>query len=201
MKAWQLFAIIMLPFVFQILSFGAIGASLLSEDTRAQDEDLFYGIIFMGLTVIATFLSVFFLWGWIYTVSTNLHPKLPQDHKLNLVRFKAAFLFPLIYIVVFMTLGIAAIGGSTDMFLGFLIIFPIHTLAMGCGFYTIYFTARSLKSVELQRRASVNDYLGDFFLIWFYFIGVWVIQPRVNSIFADSFRESEYGGPADRYLK
>ncbi|MBI3240197.1 MAG: hypothetical protein HYZ43_15335 [Flavobacteriia bacterium] len=39
-----------------------------------------------------------------------------------------------------------------------------------------------LKSVELQREAVYTEYSSDFFLIWFFPVGVWSIQPRINRI-------------------
>ena len=28
----------------------------------------------------------------------------------------------------------------------------------------------------------VNFVLGEFFLLWFYFIGIWIVQPKVNRL-------------------
>jgi hypothetical protein len=47
-------------------------------------------------------------------------------------------------------------------------------------FYCIYFVAKVIKTVESQEKVSFGDCLGDFFLIWFFFVGIWVIQPRIN---------------------
>ncbi|WP_299702123.1 hypothetical protein [uncultured Pontibacter sp.] len=44
------------------------------------------------------------------------------------------------------------------------------------------FPAKMLKSLELGRKAQFGDYAGDFFLMFFWPIGIWVIQPRVNKI-------------------
>jgi hypothetical protein len=46
----------------------------------------------------------------------------------------------------------------------------------------LYFTAKTLKSAEMQREAHFSDYIGDFFLLWFYPVGIWFIQPRINRI-------------------
>lgn len=60
--------------------------------------------------------------------------------------------------------------------------------------YTVYsltsfvwiatFTAKTLKANETNEEIDINDYFGDIFLIIFWPIGVWIIQPRLNKIFA-----------------
>jgi hypothetical protein len=50
-------------------------------------------------------------------------------------------------------------------------------------FYILYFVAKTMKSVEMQKTVTFNDYAGEFFLIWFFPIGIWFLQPRINKIF------------------
>jgi hypothetical protein len=49
--------------------------------------------------------------------------------------------------------------------------------------YCHIYVSRLLKSVELGKRVQVADFFGDFILILFFPIGVWIIQPRVNKLF------------------
>jgi hypothetical protein len=37
-----------------------------------------------------------------------------------------------------------------------------------------------VKTIELQREVTFSDFAGEFFLIWFYPVGIWIIQPKVN---------------------
>jgi len=60
----------------------------------------------------------------------------------------------------------------------------VHLFSMFCLFYCLYFIAKALKTVELQRPVTFSDYAGEFFLLWFYPVGVWILQPRINQIFA-----------------
>ena len=46
----------------------------------------------------------------------------------------------------------------------------------------VYFVAKTYKTVELQRQVSFSDFAGEFFMIWFYPIGIWIIQPKLNKI-------------------
>ena len=62
------------------------------------------------------------------------------------------------------------------------IIIPLHLFSMFCIFYSLYFVAKTYKTVELQRQVSFSDFAGEFFMIWFYPIGIWIIQPKLNKI-------------------
>lgn len=63
------------------------------------------------------------------------------------------------------------------------LIMPVHLVAMVCIIYCMYFMARALKVVELQRPVTFGDFAGEFFLLLFYPIGIWLIQPRINILF------------------
>jgi hypothetical protein len=65
----------------------------------------------------------------------------------------------------------------------FALIVPLHLFSMFCIFYCLYFNAKALKTVEWQRPVTFSDFAGEFFLIWFFPIGVWIIQPRLNKLF------------------
>jgi hypothetical protein len=49
-------------------------------------------------------------------------------------------------------------------------------------FYTINFVAKKIKTAELQCNVTFSDYIAEFFLVWFHFIGVWILQPRINKM-------------------
>ncbi|MFT5819382.1 MAG: hypothetical protein ACI8ZM_000605 [Crocinitomix sp.] len=70
---------------------------------------------------------------------------------------------------------------------GFLILFIVvmHLLSMFSIFYCIYFCTKTLKSIELGRNITFGDYAGEFFLIWFFVIGIWIIQPKINNLAKD----------------
>jgi hypothetical protein len=51
-------------------------------------------------------------------------------------------------------------------------------------FSNLYFVAEGLVIAETGKRVSFFDCVGPFFLIWFFVIGVWFIQPRINRLYA-----------------
>ena len=65
------------------------------------------------------------------------------------------------------------------------IILPLHLFSMFCILYSLYFVAKTFKTVELQREVTFSDFAGEFFLIWFYPIGIWIVQPKINKMVED----------------
>jgi hypothetical protein len=66
----------------------------------------------------------------------------------------------------------------------FALIVPLNFIAMFCIVYCLYFIAKVLKTVELQRPVRFGEFARELFLIWFFPIGIWIIQPRINKLFA-----------------
>ena len=62
---------------------------------------------------------------------------------------------------------------------------PLSLLAVFCMFYNLYFVAKNLVTAETGRSASFSNYAGPFFLLWFFLIGVWFIQPRINRLYTE----------------
>jgi hypothetical protein len=56
----------------------------------------------------------------------------------------------------------------------------------------MYFTAKTITSVEMKKETHFSDYIGDFFLIWFFPVGIWFLQPRINRLLEEqNFTEYE----------
>jgi hypothetical protein len=53
----------------------------------------------------------------------------------------------------------------------------------------LYFVAKTFKTVELQREVSFSDFVGEFFMIWFYPVGIWIIQPKINKMIEEQSKE------------
>jgi hypothetical protein len=70
----------------------------------------------------------------------------------------------------------------------------LHLFAMFCIFYCIYFVAKTYKTAELQREVSFGDFVLEFFLVWFYPIGVWILQPKINQMIA-KYEEQRNSNP------
>jgi len=184
LKHWQLFMLLMgIPFIGQIATFSLVFTF----------SDPFAVFAVMPLIMII-FMTAFFC--WFYALGVNLHQKLPETVQTNLKRFKLFLFLPVAYIFLMVTIGPFALSNISNLevdpspfFLSFAIILPMHLFSMFCIFYCLRFIAKTMKAVEWQRPVSFSDYAGEFFLIWFFPIGVWFIQPRINEL----FKEKEQG--------
>ncbi|HTL81494.1 MAG TPA: hypothetical protein VL651_07310 [Bacteroidia bacterium] len=177
-KHWQLFILIFaVPIVIEMVAFVTVFAT----------HEIAMVFVFM-FVIMALVMGVQF--GWFYNVGTALGKKLPENAGMNLKRFRSFVITPVIYfcfifisMIVFGTFLFS--GGRPSPFfgLGFLIIVPLHLFSMFCIFYTYWFIAKSLKMVEKWNHVEFGDYIGEFFLLWFFPVGVWFIQPRINRLF------------------
>ena len=129
------------------------------------------------------FAAIYF--GWLWAMAINLYPKLPTSTNYNLKRFKLYLIIPLVYISALSVLiGNISIWAQDENNSGYVaILIPMHLFSMYCIFWCLAYVAKSLKSVELQKSVTFSDYAGEFFLIWFFPIGIWFIQPRLNKMF------------------
>ncbi len=181
-KHWQLFLLIFgIPMIFQFILMGSM-ISGISSGNNSNPELMFnYFKIFPLIMIL--FMGVFF--GWFYSIGVGLDRKIPDELKLKVGRFKIFLLIPVIYILFFsiiivtMMNGMRITGGEPNPAI-FGLIVPLHLFSMFCIFYCLYFVSKTIKTAELQRKVEFGDFAGEFFLIWFYPIGIWFIQPKIN---------------------
>jgi len=175
LKHWQLFGLLMgLPMIFQFVIMGSVMTS--NNPTIMFAAFPIMMILFIGL-----------FFGWFYALGTNLHKKLPETATMNLTKFKIFLFIPVVYMLflslfMFGMFSNISAGGQPNPAI-FALIVPLHLFSMFCIFYCLYFNAKALKTVEWQKPVTFSDFAGEFFLIWFFPIGVWIIQPRINKLF------------------
>lgn len=160
LKHWQLFILFIVPVVI------AANGSSLNYASR------FLISVFVG--------GLFF--GWLYSLGTALNNSIPPELRLNARSFKISFL---LIIISHCSLSVArqlleeGWWRENNLF----IMLPVMLFMVCCVLNIFYFVAKSLNMAELKREALYKDYADEFFLLWFYPIGVWRIQPRINEIF------------------
>ena len=177
-KHWQIFLIL---FVATFVG----GGVLLASFPQSPTFDLLNGI------VTAIFLLFFYTWLW--SMGSFLNSIAPPKLTPNKNFFAFSLAYPVLYIVVFFLLIRQATSRpSASPFL--ILILPFHLLAMFCLLYQLYFVSKSLVLAETGKAASFYDYAGPFFLIWFFPVGVWFTQPRINRLFAEKPKASSIVG-------
>jgi hypothetical protein len=174
LKHWQLFILLVgVPFIAEILLIGSVIA------TRDAAIPFYFFPVIMILSVVP-------FSAWFYSLGTNLFKRVPLTVKMSLTRFKIFLFFEVAYILfftVFMTglMSNMPLEGNLNPAI-FVLILPLHFFAMFCIFYCLYFNAKALKAIELKRPVTFGDYAGEFFLLWFFPIGIWILQPRINKL-------------------
>ena len=178
-KHWQIFMLTFgLPIILEIIAmpFMIIGNNPM--------------VIMKIMPIMMIFFIVGFF-GWFWAIAIGLQNKVPTGIKMKVKKFKVFFLIPLIYIILIFGFMGFAYGGilengqqpSGGMIGGLVgIIVPLHLFSMFCIFYCLYFVSKTFKTVELQREVTFSDFAGDFFMIWFFPIGVWIVQPKINKM-------------------
>ena len=159
LKHWQLFGLL-------------IGILVVVSAVAYQQDQ----IKILLMTIL--FASVYY--GWLYALGVNLHKKLPNAVQMNLKKFKWHFFIPIAVIL----LSIIFTGRENSI--ATVVLLFASLVSMYCIFYCYYFIAKALKAVESQE--PNEDFLGEFFYLWFFPIGIWFIQPRVNKIFDEKLQ-------------
>ena len=185
-KHWQIFFLL-----FGIGYIGGAAALLLPLANARSPEDLLRVNLPFGVVMV---LSMFCLVAWLWSIGSFLNSIGQPALRLKLGFFRFALLYPAVYIIVFLVL----FGTTKPAVIA--VIFPLHFFAMFCLFYDLYFVSKSLALIETGKLVSFYDYAGSFFLLWFFPIGVWFIQPRINRLYAQPLSRQEVITPTDMSL-
>lgn len=170
-RHWQLFVVLVGVVILGQL---AVSSSL-SAAPLSQADFQRTGELIGALTAVLTLLLI----GWFWSLGSFLKSLSPPRERPSLRWFRFSLVYAAAYVLVF--LAVLSREGAPPA-----LIIPFHLLAMFCMIYNLHFVAKSLVLAETGRATSFYDYAGPFFLLWFFPIGVWVIQPRINRLFAAS---------------
>lgn len=183
-KHWQLFLLTFgIPIIFQFILMGSM-MSIIGTDANPAPTMMLNPITFFPIMMII-FVGTFF--GWFWSIAIGLQQKVPGNIKMKIKKFKIFFFIPIIYMLLITAFTAITMGGlmeTSENLIGSLaaIIIPLHLFSMFCIFYSLYFVAKTFKTVELQREVNFSDFAGEFFMIWFYPIGIWIMQPKINKM-------------------
>jgi len=207
-KHWQLF---LLTFGVVMIAYSMIMyfvfSDIMSLSATGRQPDPMVMFRYMKLLPLIVIFLVLVMMGWYWSVGVGLQKDLPATVTMQTTRFKVFLIVPAVYAVVMMVFMAMLINQVFDMVgsdvppdsIAFpsmmmfpFIIMPLQLFAVFCYFHNMYFVAKTIKTVELQRPTTFSDFIGEFFLIWFYPIGIWILQPRINALCENGPR-SQYG--------
>ena len=168
-KHWQLFILLVgTMFLVQFITL---------ESFKSGEQPNI--IPLMGLTL---FMMLIYM-SWLWAIASACYEALPEHLAQSPKIMKIGIIYTVIYTVV---ISLLFHGNDIHSF----VLIP-HLLAMAAIFYALGFTAKQLIKLEQQKEVTFVDYSGPFFLFWFFPIGVWFIQPKVNKLLASEKLESE----------
>lgn len=142
--------------------------------------------VFLGSLVMTSLSYLFFLFVpaalfllWLLSAGTILHRILQSADRptasFNLFRFN--IFFALGYLV--LTFIYMFVAFNSEVLFQYLFL-PAHLYQLFCLLHGIYFVSRNLATVEKQE--ADENYIGYFFLLLLFPVGLWFIQPKINSL-------------------
>jgi hypothetical protein len=168
-KSWEIF---LLLFCIMAVSMVAIVNSIQATPVRDLGKS---SLPFMGVMLLFIVCSQ----GWFGASGSFLNSIVQRRLRPGSMFFRLALIYPIVYIAAFLIL----FPPSPAIFV---IIFPLHVFAMLCMFYLPIFVAKNLTLVEKGTDVTFSEYAGVFFLLWFLPIGLWIVQPRINRLYAEA---------------
>ncbi len=197
-KHWHLFLLIVgIPFLVYIGWLVSFITEIMDTAFYESNEfpvDMFNGIITMMLLMM---IPVAVQYAWFWSMGIGLQKKLPDGMKMNVGLFKAFFIIPIVYFLLYMLFTVSFFGSIENieqleyiedfenfgLFIGGMLLFVgLSFFVTFCTFYQYWFIAKTVKSAQLQKEVKFGEFVGEFFLLWFSFVGVWIIQPVVNKL-------------------
>jgi hypothetical protein len=165
-KHWQLFLLfVIMPMVAEV------PAAVSMPTAVSSWRDLNGAAIFFSASML---LYIVCCLAWLGSLGSFSNSIVEPELKLRTAFFHFSLVYPAVYLPVFLALLHAPVA----------VILPLHLLAMFCMLYVLRFAAKALAMAETGRAVSFYDYARAFFLLWFYPVGIWVVQPRVNRLYA-----------------
>jgi hypothetical protein len=170
------FLIVVIPFLAQII---------LIEVFIGTGDNISTGVLahlrIMSVVIFAS-LATYLLWCW--SVAMFFYANAPLHMIKHVARFKLMFVLSLFHVLLFaMSIGggnllnpIEPADWHTILLIG------IHVMGSGALMYCLYFVARTVKTFELQKKSKFEDFSEEFFLLLFFPLGVWKIQPKINAL-------------------
>ena len=116
--------------------------------------------------------------GWLWSLGSFLSSIAEPSLRLNLHFFRFAILFSSLYLLTALPFFLSS-NPTIEA-----IILPMHFLALVCLLYAFYFVSKSLVVAETGEAVTFNDYAISLLLFLCSFIGIWLIQPRINRLYA-----------------
>jgi hypothetical protein len=168
-KHWQVFLLAWGPHAFSILQL------IFAPKTIGDNFLLWFLLLIVGTTNS-------FIWAWRVMV------EMKRMYPTNILAFKIAYWIPAISILVFiaeLTYNFLIHKRAPSKINSLMVWATIGILSLVCIAFGLLFIGRMLKAVELKRTPTVREHLFESIVMLVPPIGVWIVQPRLNEIYAN----------------
>ena len=118
--------------------------------------------------------------GWLWSISQACYKTLPAELASSPRIMQAGLIYALLYFMIGSNFFMQP-GEEVPIY-----IIAFHLLGMASIFYAFGFTAKQLVKLEHGKDVSFFAYSGPFFLIWFFPLGIWFVQPKVNQLLGNA---------------
>jgi len=154
---------------WQIFVFLSIGLLINNSTVEGQPE----------ITAVLRVTGLLIYFSWQLSIAHGLYNFLPAKVEMNYKLF-------IINWFVFIVACCAVLIYSDGEGMTFSGLAALPMLYVAYAFiHVLTFPGRLLRSVELSKEASFGDYIGTVVLMFFWPIGIWFVQPRINIIAAE----------------
>ncbi len=168
-KHWQIFLVVML------VLYGGQIPLLISELNPQLSPANIAETLFLNLCVV---LSLAGILAWLWSLGSFLNSISRHRMKRNL------FQFALMYSILYFTFFVFVATFQKPIPMTSTIMIPLHLFSMACLIYIVHFVSKNLVSAETDQ-PLFHRYGFNFLLIVFFPVGIWIIQPQINRLFAN----------------
>ncbi|MGB3344327.1 MAG: SoxR reducing system RseC family protein [Aequorivita sp.] len=178
LKHWQLFLLIYcLPFALLI---GMIGYLVIASG-GASEMLLFYKLFLLGSLIS---MGIYFYWLWsLASFFSKNNSSLSEKTKLKFLLILSFLCYVAVNLLLYFNIDSWTLDGNMKGYFEIIMFITVLGLVFSVLYlYCLYSVAKIFKTTKLGKTASWADFILEFLLLWFYPIGIWIIQPQANKM-------------------
>ncbi len=178
-KHWQIFPwLVALPIFLEILGLGMMSRSVSSwHDLTARDY----------LVMVTWELVLLCVLAWLGSMGLFLRSIERPELRMRTKLLNISIITAALYAVTYVPSQVCKTSAFTR------IVESLSPLWLVGVLYIVYFVSKNLVMAERGTPVSFDQYVGLFFLLWFFPIGVWIIQPKINRLFRNQVARDKQG--------
>lgn len=136
------------------------------------DEDVQSGKL--SIVTVYTVLLNFILLGWYFSIGTILN--VGAEKEVKQFRYNCVFLLSFIIVLLILLTLLKSLLEDYVLIVVIAVFYYIYVF-----FKVIFYCSRCL-SKHIDKTVNSPSIIGYVFLLWFFPIGIWIIQPKINVV-------------------